>query len=108
MDDSEMRRFWERSLAHEPANVNRCCGAETVLFACVEPAGCGSRCGVRILNQLFPGRRSTLKIASHRVQTENVRRLRIDAAGSCGERTALVLDGSSFAGTTTGTFCQMR
>ena len=54
MDDEQMRNFWNRSLLSEPS-VAEAADAAEIRFVCANLASCGSRAGVRLLQQAVPG-----------------------------------------------------
>ena len=101
MDDPQMRSFWKRALATEAGGS---VGDAAVHFACANPASCGSRRGVRMLQQSLPGLRSsefTLRREEEgawQLRTENLARLRVDGAGLSGsaDPLAIEIDGHRF------------
>ena len=111
MDDPQMRSFWKRAAATEAGGS---VGDAAVHFACANPASCGSRRGVRMLQQSLPGLRGS-EFTLHRgeggwqLRTENLARLHVDGAVLSGssEPLAIEIDGARFESPATeAVFCR--
>lgn len=109
MDDKQLRSFFKRSLssaAHWPQQ-------SLVKFSCANLAGCGSRAGVRMLQQQRPGVESsrfilerppaTTTTGRFQLRTENVERLSVDTQAiarsdsSAEQPITLEIDGEVFS-----------
>ena len=108
LDDKQLRAFFKRALSSGKSVTP----GSLIRFSCANLAGCGSRAGVRILQQQRPGiERSHLTItrppatgAGDRLQlhTENVERLSVDtrtvqAGGNADQPITLGIDDDLFS-----------
>lgn len=108
MDDKQLRAFFKRSLSSGAV------GLDSLRFRCANLAGCGSRAGIRMLQQQRPGIESShfaltsLLVTDvggqFRLRTENVGRLSVDTHSLAvhGGKTAkqpitLEIDGDIFS-----------
>ncbi len=119
MDDQQLRAFWRHAMGRRMRSKRPSPdGSDTPsTFTCVSPVLCGTHRGVRILWPAVPGKAAAVTVSLVRqegtdvltVATENVKRLRVEAAGggSGSNGMVVVLDGHQFSSTVHGmVFCR--